>query len=164
MVELDALHNCLLVGGFAGVELNRKEIYMCAVEIKSCPLCGKTAYKYAHTWSQLAQETSRVLPTLIAMGVSPASIGTIVATAGSGLGFFSAPKDFFQVVFQGVKTTPLLVCTNCLRNVVMCPKCFDFLLLEKTPGVAELIDCPKCKARFGHSECSIDFDALGMKE
>jgi hypothetical protein len=133
------------------------------IKLKPCPACGKTDYRYAYSMAEFLVETASAAPALLSQGMNAVAIGRIIASAGSGLGIFSLPKLFWQEVVDDVESTPLLVCKHCQRRVIMCPKCSEYMLLDATPGTAELIECPNCRARFGHCEKMPEFDRLGVE-
>ena len=131
------------------------------IKLKPCPHCGRKKYRFGFSFYSFIGETASAIP-MMAQGVDPAAIAKIFSSTGSGLGLLSAPLSFYQAVFQDIPQVPLLACTHCQQLVIMCPSCTSYLLLEKEPGTAELIECPKCSKRFGHCETSDEFKELGV--
>ena len=139
---------------------------MTTEKLQPCPYCGKLDYEYGSSLLKFFGETAKALPNLLANGIDPKKIliGIIVSPPSSGMGIFSLPILFYQGVFKDLDGHPLLRCKHCDHAVIACIKCSSFMLLEREPGTAELIECPNCKAKFQHCEQDDDFDRLLNKK
>ena len=128
--------------------------------LEPCPRCGKLEYTYGFSFMEFLGETLRSVPE----AVSPGAIARVLTSVDAGLGIFSVPKSFYQAVFLELDGHPLLRCKHCNAAVVACIKCGFFMLLERKPGTAELVECPTCKARFQLTERDDTFDKLLGKD
>lgn len=139
---------------------------MCKIKkLKPCPYCRKTKYVYDANLIQFLGET---LKTVFTSATNPAGgnlaiAARVISSGGSGMGVFSLPKLFYQGIFQDLDGHPLLRCTHCNSSVVACYKCGEFMLLERKPKTAELIECVACDCRFQTCERDETFDKLLKK-
>jgi len=68
---------------------------------------------------------------------------------GQSIRIYSFAK---QVLFDKIKTTPLLICEHCKNHIVVCPHCKQISLIERQPKRDEYIECINCKGGFLLSE------------
>lgn len=123
--------------------------------LKPCPYCGKTHYVYGFSMISFFGETLTAIPTSLNLLVA-----RIITSGGHGMGIFSLPKSFYQGFFLDLDGDPLLRCTHCNSLVIACHKCDEFMLLERQPKTAELVECISCKARFQPTESDVIYDKL----
>lgn len=126
--------------------------------LKPCPYCRKIDYEYGWSFANYAIESAMAFAHVKISGVT--AVGKFVKSGGSGLGLFSLPKLFYQGVFLGLDGNPLLRCRHCNHPVICCHKCNNYMVLERHPETAELIECPFCRAQFQACENNNEFDAL----
>ena len=119
---------------------------MATEKLQPCPYCGKLDHEYGTSILKFFWETiSEVSQRLIGGGFDPKTllIGIILSPLSSGMGILSLPLLFYQGVFKDLDGHPLLRCKHCDHAVIAFIKCSSFMLLEREPGTAELIECPK---------------------
>lgn len=123
-----------------------------------CPWCGAIAYSYGTSLLGFYLESASPAAALLT-GNPGTAVAKVVSSGGAGMGLFSIPFAFANAM-RDLGGHPVLRCGHCARYVCMCSECGIFAVLQDRPKVAELVECPACKAARQPCERSDEFDRL----
>ncbi len=123
--------------------------------LAACPNCGANKYNYGSTISE------RIVRTLD--GIKDFKLSNLLGLFVYKNSLVGVPRSFIREVVQGVKSTPLLICTQCRSFVTVCPDCGACMASANPPELGEIVNCASCKLGFCTSERSDEFDRLVPK-
>ncbi len=126
-------------------------------KLKPCPNCNGTKYGYGFSFTEYLQESLDVASAV--RGVAEGNLAKVLVKGGGGI-FTGLWQSFKNEVIDDIPSTPLLRCKKCFSFAIVCPHCGSMQLLEEYPPRAAIIECQKCKGRFGYCERDPDFDSL----
>ncbi|MBR8834175.1 MAG: hypothetical protein DSM106950_09070 [Stigonema ocellatum SAG 48.90 = DSM 106950] len=122
------------------------------IQLDPCPYCQHQEFDYGFCIVSFIEEL------MYLKGIKnfqedkiEQNVSKIIKNSSLG-GFLGIYKSFKGAVFDGVKSTPLLICKHCRHFIVVCPICKKLSLVERYVKTGEMVECMYCKAGFLTSE------------